>query len=223
MRRRTRNRQTKLQPHQTAQQPTRSGRRRQHGRPAAAYRQRGSGGHGQTEAFGAPEVWHEPNGQSGIEYIVEPAGKGYVHPATTSEIAQRIDLLPERFVQDLEVVQLSRMTKKRAIFPCYGMQWGNTVYLYPIEDTYEEVYARQPKPPEITVAKMYGGHWSKEKTTWKLTWTPETIKDFYLNNILIHEIGHINDLRNTSYEARERYADWFAVEYGYRVSRGRRS
>ena len=57
---------------------------------------------------------------------------------------------------------------------------------------------------------------------WTLTWTPENLKDFYLNNVLIHEIGHVLDKRNTRTADRERYANWFAIEYGYRASRGRK-
>jgi hypothetical protein len=67
---------------------------------------------------------------------------------------------------------------------------------------------------------MYGGRWSQEsRHTWKLEWTEEAVRDFYLNNILIHELGHLVDTRNTGYADRERYAEWFALEYGYKPSR----
>ena len=56
-----------------------------------------------------------------------------------------------------------------------------------------------------------------------LVWTEAAIKDFYLNNILIHELGHLIDDRNTGYMDRERYAEWFAVHYGYLRSGGRES
>ena len=103
------------------------------------------------------------------------------------------------------------------------MQWGTTVYLYPIEESLEETYIKTPKPQLVIDTKMYGGKWTQEGKLWRLSWTRKSIKDFYLNNILIHEIGHINDQRNTSYDTRERYANWFAIEYGYRVSRGLRN
>jgi hypothetical protein len=45
-------------------------------------------------------------------------------------------------------------------------------------------------------------------------WTESAIRDFYLNNILIHELGHLLDDRNDSYVDRERYAEWFAIRYG---------
>jgi hypothetical protein len=66
---------------------------------------------------------------------------------------------------------------------------------------------------------MFGATWAKSGSLWTLTWTEAAIKDFYLNNVLIHEVGHINDPRNSNFRDRERYANWFAIEYGYRASR----
>ena len=202
---------------------TRTPRRlRQSTLPAAAYRQRGVGGSGFSEAFNSPEVWHPPTGRTRTRYIVQPAGEGYIHPVTVEEVRERIAALPRRYQQGIEVLQFSRMTRKQALFPRYGMQWGPNVYLYPIEESLVEVHARPPRPQQVIEARMYGGEWVEEKGTWLLKWTRETIRDFYLNNVLIHEIGHVHDMRNTSFEAREQFANWFAIEYGYRASRGRR-
>lgn len=166
--------------------------------------------------FDAPEVWHEPTGNGEIRYITVPAGEGFLHPITTAEARQRIAELPSCFTRDIEVVQLSPMTRKRGIFPCYGMQWGPSVYLYPIEEALTEYFV-QPPPPQLQIeTTMYGGQWSKRKGMWLLKWSSDSIRDYYLHNILIHEIGHLNDHRNTSYRDRERYANWFAIEYGYR-------
>jgi hypothetical protein len=190
--------------------------------PIAARRQRGAVERNDHEAFNAPEIWHEPTGRTTIRFVVDPAGCGYVHPVTVDEVRDRIAELPEKYTRGIEVVQFSRMTRKRALFPCYGMQWGPNIYLYPIEDSLEETYIRPPTPQQRIDAGMYGGEWSQQGSTWVLSWTEDAIRDFYLNNVLIHEIGHINDQRNSSFATRERYADWFAIEYGYRVSRNRR-
>lgn len=191
-------------------------------RPNTAYRQRSSEVNGAREQFNAPEDWHEPTGCAERRYVVQPAGEGYLHAATVDEVKDRIAQLPAKFTHDLEVVQFSRMTRKRALFPCYGMQWGTAVYLYPIEESLSETYVRPPKPQQLIEIEMYGGKWKPDGNYWRLEWTEKTIKDFYLNNILIHEIGHIYDDWNTNFEKREQYANWFAVEYGYRASRGRR-
>ena len=195
--------------------------RRGSSRPAAAYRQRGDGNY-DREAFNAPERWFEPSGRERIRVVAEPAGKGYFHPVTREQVLERISQLPKHLTRGIEVIKFSRVTRKRTIFPCYGMQWGSSVYLYPMEESLVEVYARPPRVEQIIEARMFGGVWEQKGEAWRLKWNRDTIRDFYLNNVLIHEIGHINDDRNSSFEDRERYANWFAIEYGYRVSRGRR-
>ena len=191
-------------------------------KPAVAYRQRVNR-NGTSAPYNAPEVWHEPNGAGTLRVAMQPAGLDYLHPVTEAEIRERLARLPRQFTRDLEVVQLSRMTRKRRTFPCYGMQWGQAVYLYPIESNLVELYLVPPKPAQQIEARMFGATWGEQGACWTLTWTRESIKDFYLNNVLIHEVGHLNDPRNTTYRERERYANWFAIEYGYRADRGRRS
>jgi len=175
------------------------------------------------EPFAPPEDWHEPT-ESGKDYriVVQPPGEGYRHVVTPEQIRERLELVPQRFLRELEVIQLSQMTRKKKSFPCYGMQWGATLYLYPLEDSLEELFYAPPRPEVINEAKMYGGRWDRpEPGVWRLTWSPAAIEDYYLNNILIHELGHLVDDRNTNYSERERYAEWFAIEYGYRASGGR--
>jgi len=169
-----------------------------------------------------PEDWYEPAELETGDYrvIVQDSGEGYEHVLTPQEIRQRLSQLPPSMLKRLEVVQLSRMTRKKRCYPCYGMQWGSTVYLYPIEDSLTESYERPPKPAELREAAMFGGRWVQDgPTSWSLKWTWSAIRDYYLNNVLIHELGHIVDNRNSNYLDRERYAEWFAIEYGYRPSR----
>jgi hypothetical protein len=191
-------------------------------RALSGKRSRGTADRG-TEPFSPPEDWHEPSetGTAGYRVIVQKPGDGYVHVVTPRQIRERLSQLPDYMTEPLEVVQLSRMTRKKQSFPCYGMQWGTALYLYPLETGLVEYFMRPPKPQELTEARMYGGRWQRDNGAgvWKLIWTPETIRDFYLNNILIHELGHLLDDRNTNYYDRERYAEWFAVEHGYKSSR----
>jgi len=189
-------------------------------RKKAAYRQRVVGNTSGGSIFNAPELWHPPTESGNTRYIVQPPGEDYIHPVSVDEVRERLAHLPEQFASTVEVVQFSRMTRKRSHFPCYGMQWGATVYLYPIEESLVETYTCPPKPAQLIEARMYGGIWAPQSDgNWTLTWTRDSIKDFYLNNVLIHEVGHVNDERNTRSQDRERYANWFAIEYGFRHSR----
>ena len=192
------------------------------GRPVEAFRQRGSDTSQRSNHFYAQDQWYEPTDSDVIQLYRRDPGAGYFHPVTLEEVADRIEQLPAKYRQNIEVIELARMTRKRSLFPCYGLQWGPNVYLYPIEESLVETYTRPPRPGQMIEAKMYGGVWTQNGKLWTLSWTEHALRDFYLNNVLIHEIGHVNDTRNRNQNARERYADWFAIEYGYRASRGRR-
>src|SRR5262245_51247196 len=73
--------------------------------------------------FVPPEDWHEPRGgRPNYRIIVQPPGEGHRHVLTPAEIRGRLAELPGQFVEALDVVQLSCMTRKKLSFPCYGMQ-----------------------------------------------------------------------------------------------------
>lgn len=165
----------------------------------------------------APEVFYEPSTpRRGPRFIESPPGAGYRHPCSVGEVRERLEQLPPDFLRDLEVVKLGTVTRRRKSCPCYGMQWGWSVYLYPIEEDLVETYGDPPTPQQRIEARMYGGRWMQEGKLWRLKWTEKTIKDYYLHYVLIHEVGHLVDDRNTSVEARENFAEWFAIRYGYR-------
>lgn len=171
----------------------------------------------QALPYEPPEEWHEPQEQtSGYRVIVRKPGKGYRHVVTEKEIKARLARLPEELLKDLQIVQLAQMTRKKQGLPCYGMQWGQAIYLYPMEEDLTETYAVPPDPQQQVEARMYGATWQAlDSGLWELQWTPQALRDFYLNNILIHELGHLVDRHNSTTADRERYAEWFAIEYGY--------
>jgi hypothetical protein len=61
--------------------------------------------------------------------LIQEPGEGYRHIVTEEQIRDRLKLVNPNFLDQLEVVQLSCMTRKKQSFPCYGMQWGNAIYL----------------------------------------------------------------------------------------------
>jgi hypothetical protein len=168
-----------------------------------------------------PEKWHEPkeNFRGQFQVIMQPAGAGFRHILSEEDVRNRLAQLPDWMVRPLHVVQFSQMTRKKRRAPCYGMQWGSTIYLYPIEESLVESFCQPPKPAQRIEAATFGAEWRVEQGHWKLLWSEASLRNFYLNNVLIHELGHILDSRNTSHRDRERFAEWFALEVGYKNSR----
>ncbi len=191
-------------------------------------RNRGKLGRVSHRPFEPPEDYYEPNPegppQPGEFRIVRrPPGAGFQHVVTPAEIRQRLSKVPLEFLSKLERVQLCQMTRKKRSLPCYGMQWATTLYLYPMEVDLTERYGSPPEPAQLIEARMYGGRWVQVSPyCWQLQWSTESIRDFYLNNILIHELGHLVDDRNTRSSDRERFAEWFALQYGYQATQPQR-
>lgn len=172
--------------------------------------------------FMPPEDWFPPKEELTEDYrvIVREPGNGYRHLVTENEVRERLALLPAHHLLDLDVVCFSGITRKKSRYPLYGMQWGTTIYLYPMDASLVENFTRPPTPAQQVEARMFGATWSHpEPGLWQLVWTEEQLRDFYLNNVLIHELGHLLDVRNRNTADRERYAEWFAIHYGYRPSR----
>lgn len=173
------------------------------------------------QSFVPPENWYEPTGAPGYRVLIQEPGPEYRHVVTEDQVRTRLSKLPPEFLEGLEVVQLSRMTRKKAYCPCYGMQWGCAIYLYPFDETFDEFFYVPPPRAFVIESKMYGGRWEQpEVGVWRLIWSESSARDFQLNNVLIHELGHLIDDRNSSYIDQERFAEWFAIEYGYRHTGG---
>lgn len=171
--------------------------------------------HEPAESFEITEKWFEPRRRDNVLVLETNPGEGYIHAATIEEVIGRLEEIPQEFRRKLEIVQLSTNTRKRLQKPLYGMQWGSAIYLYPIEDTLCETYIRPPKTQRVIDSEKYGGQWNYDGTEWTLMWeSREKIRDYYLYNILTHEIGHICDDHNTTFTDRERFANAFAVEHG---------
>ena len=192
----------------------------------ALFRERAKARRGMTprkhdSSFEPSEDWYEATGSKGYRIVVREPGYESRHVVTPRQIRSRLAKLPQRFIKDLEVVQLCTMTRKKHFSPCYGLQWGNAIYLYPFEETVDEYFFEPPPRPLVIETTMYGGRWEhNEPGVWRLVWTEHSARDFQLNNVLIHELGHLVDKWNTNHQDQERYAEWFAVEYGYRQTGG---
>ena len=174
-----------------------------------------------SRGFDPPEDWYETTDTPGYRIVVREPGRDFRHVVTPRQIRSRLAKLPRAFVRELEIVQLCEMTRKKLYCPCYGLQWGRAIYLYPFDESLDEYFYSPPPESFVIETRMYGGRWEHhDPGVWRLVWTESTARDFQLNNILIHELGHLVDKRNTAYADQERFAEWFAVEYGYRRTGG---
>lgn len=176
--------------------------------------------HGKTGSHHPPETWYSPTESSSeaVKIKAMKPGKGFVHAVTVKDVTSTLERVSSSFLERLDRIQLTSMTKKKRTQSMYGLQWGSTVYLYPVPEDLTEHFDKPPMPAFRQDTEVYGAKWHQEGSRHILEWTDATVRDYYLNNVLFHELGHINDVRNTSSSDREAYANWFARTYGYPLS-----
>jgi len=148
---------------------------------------------------------------------IEDPGPGFYHPVSMCEVLERLMQLPRFITERLgeRLDHLSMPHLRRPSEPAYGMQWGSSVYLLPIENNLIEILPTVPPTLRQELAK-YGAEWiwNEHDKLWECHWSVETLRIFYLEDVLLHEIGHVLDDRNHSPKDREVYANAFAEQYG---------
>lgn len=159
-------------------------------------------------------LYVEPNGR--LHFKVEQPGPGYFHPLTKDDVRQRLASLPQAFLANLHTVYMPRMTRKRKTLNIYGLQYGYVIYLYPMPDSMTEDLGQEIKPLHRIEAVKAGAVVTDGNGSCKLQWTKDSLRTFYRDNILIHELGHTIDEKNTKEIDRERFAEEFVIKWGRR-------
>ena len=73
-------------------------------------------------------------------------------------------------------------------------------------------------PGELVCYRQVGAQVSEIKGGMQVVFDEISLKRFYLEDVLMHEIGHHVDKHNHSTRSeKENFAKWFATEYGYRL------
>lgn len=157
--------------------------------------------------------------------IDQPPAPGWIHPLSAADVSAVLNRIPACFLHGLKGVLWCRGSHKqlRSIsqvpFGCYDFHW-NVIALFPFPKERSIEYARKPKPSHRLEYERHGAKWFKEDSGWRLTFTPEALRSFYLRDVLIHEVGHHVDhltrRGHRSYQAHEGFAEWFATEFGLR-------
>lgn len=128
-------------------------------------------------------------------------------------MADVLATIPPEFLVDLAGVFLLGGTAKqrRLTKVTYGMYSMGRIFLFAFPET--ALVQRWPKMPKPSVEREYtklGATISSDgKAGALLTFDLSSLRQFYLYDVLLHEVGHHIDRAQRASNA-ERYAHWFA-------------
>ncbi|MEM1118877.1 MAG: hypothetical protein AAGJ18_00425 [Bacteroidota bacterium] len=155
-------------------------------------------------------------------FIEDNPSRDFFHPISIEEIADFLTKLPSSETKDITHIWLRKIKKTdfkkgetyQACFIC-----GDGVNLIVFNSFPRDLrmYFGKKKPTKKDV-KFYGeweDNWIKEKGNWYLNWTKKNIKKYYLEHLLLHEIGHLIDSINKRFysKTRDKQKEDFANNY----------
>lgn len=139
-----------------------------------------------------------PNDELPI-FIKDNPSKDFYFPVTEDEILERMNQLPTEHREKITHIWLRKIRKEdyekceeaQAMFICGS--GVNLIVLNAFPTNLKMSFGNNK--PTKRILKSYS-NWTKElcfdekKEIWFLQWNTEAIRDYYLNSLLLHEIGH---------------------------------
>ena len=165
-------------------------------------------------------------------FIVENPSKEFYFPVTIEEIKTILSKLPVEHTKFLTHIWLQKVKKKDYLngdtlqgeFIC-----GSKVYLiklYAVPMNNKMLFGQtKPTTKQLTFYKPYCTDLQHDKHGWFLQWTNESIKKYFLEKLLLHEVGHCVDYVYQRYWSKantkqiEDFADNYAVVWSNKISK----
>lgn len=163
-------------------------------------------------------------------FIVENTSRDFYFPVTVDEIKETLKLLPAAHTKHLTHIWLDKVKKSdylkgetlQGAFTC-----GSKVYLiklYAVPTDNKMLFGKKkPTTKELSFYKPYCIDLQHDKNGWYLQWTTESIKKYFLEKLLLHEIGHCVDYfyehhwSKANLKQVEDFADNYAVTWSNNI------
>lgn len=135
-------------------------------------------------------------------YYEEAIHPNFIMPVTSQDLEDQLKKIPEQFTEGLKGIFLlggsnkQEKTNKSRLF-CYGCYWLDCIFMLPYSKKKLEVgiFISRASPHKLNDYKRVGAIVSKVNKGTLIKFSPGSLRDFYLRDVFIHEVGHHVDKR----------------------------
>ena len=159
-------------------------------------------------------------------YIVDNPSRDYFFPITVDDIEYTISKLPAFHTEKITHIWLKKNSPKENYQGCFITGSGvNLIVLYAFPvDLKMRFGIKKPSQKILRWYSAFHPNLVLENEEWALQWSKESIKQYYLEGLLLHEIGHQIDSRHKRFMSKkyqnrkaEKYADNFAYYWADQI------
>lgn len=164
-------------------------------------------------------------------FIQDNPSKDFYFPVNVEDIKRVLARLPEVHTSGLTHIWLRKFRKidyEKGDTPQGEFICGSKVQLivlYPFPKDYKMRFGKnKPENKGINFYKKYTNELKEDEKGWFLGWTEEKVKKYYMESLLLHEIGHSLDSyfkrfwSKAAIKQREDYADTYAKLWSNRTT-----
>lgn len=139
-------------------------------------------------------------GEEKPKFMIDNPSRDFYFPIHVEDIKEALAKLPREHTSCITHIWLRKLRKNeyetgdtvQGEFIC-----GSKVYLvvlYPFPKDHKMRFGKiKPENKVISHYKKYTSELEEDEKGWFLQWTEDTIKRYYLESLLLHEIGHSLD------------------------------
>lgn len=163
-------------------------------------------------------------------FIKDNPSRDFYFPVTIVEIEEFINKLPKEQTKRITHIWLRKMKNKEyekvnSVQGCFICGSGvNLIVLHPFPTDMKMKFGnKKPVKKILSWYSKFKPELIESKEGWQLEWTHEKIKRYYLEGLLLHEIGHQMDSRYKRYWSKsykqkaEKFADNYAFYWGAKI------
>ena len=149
-----------------------------------------------------------------IRYIIDPLPKGYIYPCSINDIRAKLGELSSKTLRNISVIHLCNQVKMNPGTDAHIYD-GTHIRIYPVPEKLRWNYGWNKPNPALAQERLeFGAYWRKLDDEWWLCWDKDLVRDYFLNHVLIHEIGHSLDDVHCGTNRGEKLAEAFAHRVG---------
>jgi hypothetical protein len=156
-------------------------------------------------------------------FFEEKSHNSFIVPVTLQDLKSEYSKIPGSLRAGLKGIFLLGGTSKiqntsKTNFR-FGTYWNNCIFIHPYpKNLMEKSYAKSPRPHVLNDYKRVGAEVDVKNGGVRVKFTKKALREFYLRDVFIHEMGHHVDRFFKKNDAKsEGFAEWFATEYGFRL------
>jgi hypothetical protein len=149
-----------------------------------------------------------------IRYIIDPLPKGYTYPCSIEDVRAKLRELPPGTLRNVSEIHLCNQVKMNSGVDAHICD-GSQIRIYPVPEKLRLNCGRNKPNPAFAQERLeFGAYWRRIENEWWLCWDRDSLKDYILNHVLLHEVGHSLDRTHYGTGRGEKVAEAFAHRIG---------